>query len=131
MSGARRNKAYSAGVITLNASGVQTIDSSDLDGGYGKGLLVFINVTALAGTTKTLTVTVSGKDPYSGVYYTILASTAISATGFTVLRVFPGLTAAANATANDILPPDFKITAAVAGTGAVAVTATISAAVID
>ena len=88
------------------------------------GLLVFINITAISGTTPTYTVTVEGKDPVSGTYYTILASAGLNATGMTVLKIYPALTAAANLVANDILPQTFRIKAVVAGTTP-SVTATI------
>lgn len=93
----------------------------------GAGLLVFINVTALGGTTPTLTVTLKGCiDGDASATYTILASTAISATGLTVLRVYPGLTAAANATANDVVPGWCRIDTTIGGTTP-AVTATVRA----
>lgn len=44
-----------------------------------------------------------------GQYYTILASAAITGTGTTVLRVYPGLTAASNLVANDILPSTWRV----------------------
>lgn len=100
------------------------------DGSFGRGLLVFVNVSALAGTTPSLTVTIKGVDPVSGATYTILASAAITTTGLTVLRVYPGLTAAANLTASDVIPPNFQISATIAGTGP-QVTATISTQVLE
>lgn len=93
----------------------------------GAGLLVFINITAITGTTPTLTVTLRGSiDGGATNTYTILASAALNATGLTVLRVYPGLTAAANLTANDVAPGWCQITTAIGGTTP-AVTATISA----
>jgi hypothetical protein len=93
----------------------------------GAGIIVFINVTAITGTTPTLTVTLKGCiDGTPSATYTILASAAINATGLTVLRVYPGLTAAANAAANDVVPGYCQISTAIGGTSP-AVTATISA----
>lgn len=93
----------------------------------GVGMLVFINVTAITGTTPTLTVTLKGLiDGSATNNYTILASTAINATGLTVLRVYPGLTASANATANDVVPGYCRIDTTIGGTTP-AVTATVSA----
>lgn len=93
----------------------------------GAGMLVFINVTAISGTTPTLTVTLKGcTDASATATYTILASTAINATGLTVLRVYPGLTASANATASDVIPGYCRIDSVIGGTGP-SVTATISA----
>lgn len=112
-------------VITLTAQGAGTVNSPILDCHQGIGLLVFINLTARVGTP-TCTVTVSGLIDEAGTAsYTILASTAIAATGLTVLRIYPGLTAAANATANDVVPGRIQISAVVAGT--TSYTGTISA----
>ena len=115
--------------INLVASGASQTGPVQ-DGSFGRGLLVFVNVTALAGTTPSLTVTIKGVDPVSGATYTILTSAAITATGFTVLKVYPTLPAAANLTAQDVLPPNFQITATVNGTGP-QVTATIATQVIE
>lgn len=115
--------------ITHTAASTGTT-GADMDGGSGSGLLVFVDITAITGTTPTLTVTIEGKDKVSGKYYTILASAALNATGTTVLRVFPGLTAAANLTVNDTLPPDFRVRTTIGGTTP-AVTATISLAVLE
>lgn len=93
----------------------------------GAGLLIFINITAISGTTPTLTVTLKGcMDGDATATYTILASTALNATGLTVLRVYPGLTAAANLTANDVVPGWCQISTAIGGTGP-SVTATVRA----
>lgn len=94
-----------------------------------RGLKLIIDITALSGTSPTLTVTIQGKDAVSGKYFTILASAALAAQATTVLTVFPGLTASANVTANDVLPRDWRVIYAIGGTGP-SVTATISAALL-
>jgi hypothetical protein len=91
-----------------------------------RGVKVIVDITALTGTSPTLTVTIQGKDEVSGKYYTLLASAALNATGTTVLTVYPGLTASANVMANDTLPKLWRVITAIAGTGP-AVTATIAA----
>jgi hypothetical protein len=112
-------------VLALAAAGLGTtnIDRSNLN---RRGLQLVIDITALTGTGPTLTVTIQGKDPTSGKFYTILASAALAAVATTVLRVYPGLTAAANLTANDVLPREWRVVATIAGTTP-AVTATIAA----
>lgn len=95
-----------------------------------RGILLYVHVSAISGTTPTLTVTLSGKSPVSGQYHTVLASAAINATGLTVLKVYPGLTAAANSVASDVLPATWRVSTAIGGTTP-AVTATISAVLID
>lgn len=71
-----------------------------------KGIQLAINVTAY--TLGSLTPVISGFD-LSGNKYPILTGPAIAAVGLTILRVYPGLIAVANATANDILPLSFEI----------------------
>ncbi len=94
---------------TLLASAARTANtnSTDQNNTNGKGVHVHINITAW--TAGSITVTIQGKDPVSGTYYTILASAALAATGLTVLRVHPGLTAVANLAANDFLPRVWRV----------------------
>jgi len=95
---------------TILASAVRNASNNTADqvNTDARGAVVTIDVTAVPGVD-TVTFTVKGKDSVSGKYYTILATAALVATGTTNLRVYPGLTAAANATANDVLPRDWRI----------------------
>ena len=77
-----------------------------------KGCHLVIDVTSIT-STPILTPTIQGVDAY-GVTYTVLTGAAISATGTNVLKVFPGASPVANAVANDYLPPDWKVSIAVA-----------------
>lgn len=98
--------------VTVLASAVRAATlSSDLQcNDYFRGVEVVLDMTAVPGVA-TVTFTIEALDPTSGKYFTLLASTAIVATGTTVLRVYPGLTAAANAVANDVLPRGWRVTA--------------------
>lgn len=71
---------------------------------------MYINVTAVT-DTPSVVFTVEGKDPVSGVYTTILASAAVTGTGMTVLCVYPGCAAVANAMADAPLPRTWRVTA--------------------
>jgi len=53
----------------------------------------------------------------------------LNSTGTTVLTVYPGLTAAANVTVNDVLPRTWRVITAIGGSTP-AVTATVGASVI-
>lgn len=118
------NTSY-ASYITLAAAGAGTTTSFDVSNpSYGQ-LLLFINITAITGTGPTLTVTIQSKDPASGTAYDLLVSTALSATGLTVLQVGPGITAAANLSVARAVPTYWHAIAVVAGTTP-AVTGTIS-----
>lgn len=93
-----------------SAARTATTNSGDLDNGQHRGLHVVIDVTAVS-ATPSVVFTIQGKDEVSGAYYTLLASAAITGTGTTVLRVYPGLTASANLVANDVLPKTWRVLA--------------------
>lgn len=103
---------------TLLASAVRNAsnNSADFINFNHKGGFFFFDVTAVPGAV-TVTLNVQGKDPTSGTYFTILSSAAIVAVSFTVLRVFPALTAVATLTANDILPRIYRVTVTHSGAG--------------
>ena len=121
------NKTVTGMVLTAQAT---SVSGADIDNLSSRGAHVVIDITAITGTTPTATFTVEGKDPVSGKYYTILASAALNAVATTVLRIGPGLTAAANLVANDILPPVVRVSVAIAGTTP-AVTARVGFNLID
>ena len=92
-----------------------------------RGIVVFVNVTALTGTTPSLTVTIKGCiDGSATATYTLLASAAITATGLTVLTVYPTMAASANSVAQNSTPAFTRIDTVIGGTTP-AVTATVSA----
>lgn len=76
-----------------------------------KGLHLIIDITTanMGGGAGSIIVTIQGIDEVSGKKYTILASVALGAVATTVLRVGPGLTAAGNTVANDMIPHKFNI----------------------
>lgn len=110
-----------AGTV-LNASG----NSVDYYSG-ASGLDVYFNITALTGTTPSLTVTIQGKDPVSGQYYTILASAAVTTAVFTHLQAVDGIAVAANLTANMQMPPIWRLAWTIGGSAGPTVTCSISA----
>lgn len=78
------------------------------------GLTVIVPFTAVSGAG-TWVITVDAKAP-DGSYYTILTSAAVSTTQTVILRIARGLTAVANLTANDAVPPVFRVSATLTGT---------------
>lgn len=112
--------------LTAASAGGNSTDQTNVQ---WRGVIVGIDVTAISGTSPTLTVTVQGKDPASGVYYTLLASASITATGFTTLTVYPNAPATANVSTPLPLPYEWRVLYAITGTTP-AVTATIGATVI-
>ena len=103
------------GVILL-PSGVVTANgvSSDITNARCRGVKVFITTGTFGASESTMTVSILGKDPISGIYYPILTSAALVASkdpsNSPILTVYPGLVAVANVTASDILPPTFRVT---------------------
>jgi len=98
-----------SGTALASAARTATVSTSDITNYGGHGLLVFFDSTASA-ATPSIVMTIEGKDPASGKYYTILASAAITGTATNVYRVDPLLTAATNTIAKDLLPRTFRIT---------------------
>lgn len=84
-------------------------NSADTANITGRGVIVIVDVTAA--TSGNYTFKVQGKDPASAKYFDILTSAAVSGTGTTVLRVYPGITTAANVAVSDVLPRTFRIQA--------------------
>lgn len=98
---------------TKTNPGIGTINGSDQLNYQGRGVKLIIDITAVGGGA-TLTVTLEGKDPITGKYFTILASAALAAQATTVLTVFPGAPVSANISANDALPRTWRVKHAVA-----------------
>lgn len=122
----RSNWEYDiAALVAASASG----NSADIDNPLGNGIRLTLNIGAITGSGASIVVTLQGKDPTSGQYYTILASAAKTATGVTALTVFPAAPATANVSANDFLPRTFRVSWTIAGTTP-AITATIGASVV-
>jgi hypothetical protein len=85
-------------------------------------LRLAINITAISAGS--LTVALKGYDQSSGASWTVIASTALTTTGLTLIEVGPTVPAAANLVAQDYAPVWYEVVATVA-TGPV--TATIGA----
>lgn len=114
------------GSIATLAAASANGTSSQLNSGQTKGVKVVVDITAITGTSPTLTVTIQGYDKASNAYYTLLTSAALSATGMTELTVYPGVTATSNVSVSDHLPEYWRVSYAIGGTTP-AVTATIGA----
>lgn len=94
--------------ILASAARTATVDSADQTNVNGRGLHVFVDVTAVT-ATPTITVKIQGKDAVSGTYYDLLEGTALTAVATQTLKVYPGLTAVLNEDENDILPRTWRI----------------------
>lgn len=95
-------------VLLASAVRAATQTGSDRTNRNARGLVCVFDVTAVPGVD-TVTPKIQGKDPASGKYYDILVAAAISAVSTVVLRIYPGLAAVGNLTANDVLPRDWRL----------------------
>ncbi len=108
-----------------SAAYTATPNTQQLSGtGRSTAMVVAMNMTAVT-ATGTVTLKVEGFDPLSGATWPIVTSTAVAATGMTVLKISPGNTPVTNVAVSDILPPVVNITATHGN--AVAMTYTLSA----
>lgn len=96
-----------AQILPSAARTAATVNSGDQTNVQWLGGHIIVNISAY--TSGTMTPSIQGKDPVSGNYYTILTGTALNSTGTTVLKVYPGITAAANASVSDILPKVWRV----------------------
>lgn len=103
-------QSNTVGVLLSSAARTTTTSSSDVTNTSTRGAHIVVNVTAY--TSGTWTPVVEGKDPVSGNYYTILTGPAITSTGMTIIKVYPGIMAqsADQPWANDFLPRTWRIT---------------------
>jgi hypothetical protein len=102
--------ANKAATILASAARTATVSSADQTNLEYRGAQFIIDVTAIT-ATPSVVFTIEGKDALSGIYYPLLVSVAITATGTTILRVYPDLNASPNSVASDILPVTWRITA--------------------
>jgi len=97
---------------TLYASAARTATPTAVTVRTGRyrGIKLFINVSALAATPSVVP-KIEMVDSLSGaVSAALLTGAAITATGVTVLTVYPGVTVAANVSAADVLPDAIRVT---------------------
>lgn len=109
--GANSDNILLADLVAASANGNSPDQKTNARGGH-----ISINITAIAGTGATLTVFVEAKDPVSGKYYLLLQSAGLTVVDTTVLKIYPGLVAAANLVANDILPKTWRVRWTITGT---------------
>lgn len=91
-----------------------TLVSADQTNVGGNGVHVVLDTTAF--TSGTVTLTIQGKDPASGKYYTLLAGAAVVGTSTNVYKVCKGCPVTTNISANDMLPTVWRISISGAST---------------
>ena len=113
--------ANSDNVTVLSvASGTTTQTSPDQTNVNFRGAYIIVNVTALTGTSPTLTPKIQGKDPVSGQYFALItATTAISATGTSVYLIYPNAAAGTQGVTQSsgfVLPKSWNVVMTTGGT---------------
>lgn len=81
-----------------------------------RGLILVFDQTVVPGV-QTTAPKIQGKDPASGKYYDILVGAVQVGVVTVQLKVYPGLVAAANVAANDILPRTWRVVITHSGAG--------------
>jgi hypothetical protein len=87
------------------------------------GIVVVIDATTAG--SPSVVFKIQGYDRVSGKFWDILTSAAVTATGTTVLKVYPGLTPVENTVASDVLPDEWAVDAT--HTGTVSITYSVTA----
>jgi len=93
--------------VLASAARTTTQTSADQVNYNARGIQLVLDMTSVG--TGSVTVSINGKDAVSGKYYPILTGAAVTTNSTNVYRVYPGLTAAANATVSDFLPRTFQV----------------------
>ena len=92
--------------VLSSAVRAATTNSADQTNYDCRGVHLIVDVTVVPGVD---TVTPKIQGMANGIYYDILVGSAISATGTTVLKVYPGIAASANVSASDALPLQWRV----------------------
>lgn len=94
----------------ISTAKTATFSTGDVQGGYDR-LQLLLNLTAVAGTTPQMIITIEAKDE-NGNYYPVATLATITATGKTVVSAGPGLPAPGNIE----VPKTFRLTFTISGT---------------
>lgn len=103
-----RERGNTEVTVLASAARTATVDSADQTNHNARGAHVIIDVTAIT-ATPSITPKIQVKDPASAKYYDVLVGVAITAVGTTVIKVYPGIAASANAAASDILGRTWRV----------------------
>jgi len=95
--------------VLASAARTATPAAVVLNTGYAVGLHLVVDVTAIV-TAPSITVTLEQQDATSGKWYPLLISAAITTVSTVVMKVYPGLVAAAGLAANDVLTEAVRVT---------------------
>lgn len=83
------------------------INSADVVNTYYRGVHVVVTVTNYV--SGSYTVTIQGRNNATGSYYDLLVSSAITANGQTILKIYPGISGSVGGAASDFLPHTWRV----------------------
>lgn len=117
-------------LLTMTAQGAGNNDTQDLVNAYQRGVVVFMNLSAITGTVSVVPV-IQGRDPVSGAYYDVCVGTARTATGLYTLSTYPSATPSAGVICNALLPVVWRVEVRHGAGVTPATTGTVSADLIE
>jgi len=96
--------------LTLFASAARTATptAAEFYSNGARGLHLVIDATAIVATPSVVP-TLDGKDELSGKWYNLLTGAAITGVSTAVLKIFPGITVAANLAVSDTIPNRLRL----------------------
>lgn len=88
-------------------------NSAEQKNNFALGVVLFLDITAAAGTTPTLDVKLQMKDPVANEWHDIPGASFAqkTGTGQDTLMLFPGIAETANREVSVVLPPDWRVVA--------------------
>lgn len=96
------------GTALASAARTTSTQSADLTNYNGRGVRVWLDVTAIT-ATPSITLAIEGKDPASGKYKTMLTGAAVTTVSTNEYVVYPGVTETANVDASTPLPRTWRV----------------------
>lgn len=104
--------------VLASAARTATLNSADQVNYDARGVRIFLDISAVSGTSPTLDVKLQSKDALSGVYVDDPGSVFAqkTATGTDELTVYPGVTTSANRARSAPLPRTWRVVCTIGGT---------------
>ncbi|MGH6933669.1 MAG: hypothetical protein ACREEE_14695 [Dongiaceae bacterium] len=115
MSKSRENFEFTAFAAAARGA---TTNRGDLENRTGRGVRLWLNITAASGSTPTLDIKLQWKDPVSGLYFDIPGANFPQkpAAGTDDLTVYPGIAETATEAVSDVIPRNWRAVATIGGT---------------
>lgn len=104
--------------IVPSLARTSTYTSSDINNYGFKGVLLDINTSAVSGDTPVMVVSIEANEPILDEWVAIpgALTSNITATGKTLLLIYPGVTVSSNAKVDYALPRIYRVVATISGT---------------